>query len=87
MAVTGRCPTEDETMKENRSDNYFGLIAEAGASVAYLHGYEVTMDGSVVVPELCPNPSNRRANRRAAATPERGNAVKASNFGAVTSLS
>ena len=79
MAVTDRCSIEDETMKENRGDNYFGLIVEAGASVAFLHGYEVTMDGSVVVPELCPKPP--------AATPESGIAVKASNFGAVTSLS
>jgi len=63
MAVPGRYPIEGETRIENKSDNYFGLIVEADASVAYLHGYEVTTDGSVVVPELCPNRSKAPTER------------------------
>ena len=41
-------------MQEKKDTNWFGLIVGEEASDAFLHGYEVTMDGDVVVPELRP---------------------------------
>ena len=32
----------------------FGLIGGADAAAAFLHGFEITMDGCVVIPELRP---------------------------------
>jgi hypothetical protein len=36
--------------------NCFGLIGAASAERSELHGFEVSLDGTVVVPELCPQP-------------------------------
>ncbi len=42
-------------------DEYFGLIAKWRANMPELYGYIVTMDGSVVVPELRPTASASNA--------------------------
>ncbi len=39
-------------MQENKNTNFFGLIVEEDISSVFLHGYEVTLDGTVVVPQL-----------------------------------
>ena len=44
-------------MQEKKNENWFGLIVGEEASDAFLHGYEVTLEGEVVVPELHPKPS------------------------------
>ncbi len=38
-------------------DEYFGLIDRQRATLPALHGYVVTMDGTVVAPELRPTAS------------------------------
>ncbi len=39
-------------MQENKNTNFFGLIVEEDISSVFSHGYEVTLDGTVVVPQL-----------------------------------
>jgi hypothetical protein len=41
-------------MQEKKDTTWFGLIVGEEVADAFLHGYEVTMDGDVVVPELRP---------------------------------
>jgi hypothetical protein len=40
---------------EELYDEYFGLIEAGRANQPELHGHVVTMDGSVVIPELRPS--------------------------------
>lgn len=36
--------------------NLFGLIGDSKSNEAELHGYEVTLSGKLVLPELAPQP-------------------------------
>lgn len=53
-----RLPDEGFTIEE-LYDDYFGLLHKAKESGAEMHGYVVTMDGKIVVPELKPSPASR----------------------------
>lgn len=46
-------PDEGFTLSEVYND-YFGLLHQARETPAELHGHVVTMDGTVIVPELRP---------------------------------
>lgn len=39
-------------MQENQTTTFFGLIVDEDSSSVFLHGYEITLDGAVVVPQL-----------------------------------
>jgi hypothetical protein len=51
---------EQDAVQEPRNANCFGLIAEADFPFVFLHGYDITLDGAVVVPQLQPAPSRSR---------------------------
>ncbi len=43
----------DEIVSQsNKSDNYFGLIGNSESNRTELHGFEITMSGKLVLPEL-----------------------------------
>jgi hypothetical protein len=47
---------EELILQSNEDNNLFGLIGSSESNQAELHGYEVTMSGRVVLPELTPLP-------------------------------
>lgn len=40
----------------NRDDDLFGLIGDSSSYRTELYGFEITMSGKLVLPELHPNP-------------------------------
>jgi hypothetical protein len=44
--------------ESSSASNYFGLIDNTEATQVELHGYEVTMSGKLVLPELHPQPQD-----------------------------
>jgi hypothetical protein len=50
--------TEDEESHQKRRQVLFGLIDDACSTCTELHGFEVSLDGRVVVPELHPEPED-----------------------------
>ena len=45
---------DEVVTQSDRSDHFFGLICSSETNRPELHGYEVTMTGSLVLPELKP---------------------------------
>lgn len=45
--------TESER-KSNKNDAFFGLIGKSDSYTSELHGFEITMSGRLVLPELRP---------------------------------
>ncbi len=45
---------------ENRDDNLFGLIGNSSIYRTELYGFEITMSGKLVLPELHPNPEQEK---------------------------
>ena len=43
---------DEVTIQSNLDNSLFGLIAKSGPDGAELHGYEITLSGKLVVPEL-----------------------------------
>jgi hypothetical protein len=46
---------ENERSEKEWHSNLFGLISERDAGGVELHGFEVDLDGRVLIPELHPN--------------------------------
>ena len=47
----------------DRNSNVFGLIGNSESNNAERHGYEITMSGKVVLPELMPRLEGRELGR------------------------
>ncbi len=45
---------DELSAQSDGSDNLFGLIGSSASNQAELHGYEITMSGKLVLPELTP---------------------------------
>jgi len=45
---------DEVVTQSDRGDNFFGLIHSSETNRPELHGYEVTMSGNLVLPELKP---------------------------------
>lgn len=46
---------EQKTSRKNESENYPGLILCADSCRCELHGFEIDMDGKIIMPVLNPN--------------------------------
>lgn len=44
----------------NRDDDLFGLIDDSSSYRTELYGFEITMSGKLVLPELHPNPEQEK---------------------------
>lgn len=49
-------PADEIVTQSDGDNNFFGLISNSGNNRTELHGYEVTMSGRLVLPELNPQP-------------------------------
>ena len=52
------CLADEVVTQFNSQSYYFGLIDNTEADRVELHGYEVTMSGRLVLPELRPQPED-----------------------------
>lgn len=43
--------------------SYFGLISRSESNCDELHGYEITLSGRLVLPELTPQPEQEEQNQ------------------------
>jgi hypothetical protein len=59
MTIRDHCDTEDKESHQKRRQVLFGLIDDTCGLRTELHGFEVSLDGRVVVPELHPKPEDR----------------------------
>jgi len=59
MTIKDHRNTEDEESHKKRRQAFFGLIDDTCGLRTELHGFEVSLDGRVVVPELHPEPEDR----------------------------
>ena len=48
--------SKDNHSPEGRQPNSFGLIDGGDTTATFLHGFEITLDGCVVIPEFRPKP-------------------------------
>jgi hypothetical protein len=56
MATKHHYLSKDNHSPEGRQPDFFGLIAGGDTTATFLHGFEITLDGYVVIPELRPKP-------------------------------
>ena len=56
MATNYDYQNENKRVPAEERAVFPGLIGGTDAFAAVLHGFEVTVDGYVVIPELCPKP-------------------------------
>ncbi len=59
---------EDDTSEKERHGSLFGLISEAEVDAMELHGFEVDMDGRVLIPELHPHQDHSVSEARRCST-------------------